>query len=85
MRHKEIKLPTAQCDVIEESSCSSTPWGWVGENRWDERGTCTQRYVCVCIYIYISIYMYVYTEQQKRTQKWLKQQQLYGELDGILT
>jgi len=77
MRHKEIKLPTAQCDVIWESSCSSTSWERVGENRWDERGACTHR--CVCVY------MYVYTEQQKRTQKWLKQQQLYGEWDGILT
>jgi hypothetical protein len=64
MRHKEIKLPTTECVVIEESSCSSTSWGRVEEDRWEERGTCTQRYV------------YIYKEQQKRTQKWLKQQQL---------
>ena len=51
MRHKEIKSPTTQCDVIEESSCSSTTWGRVGEDRWEERGTCTQRYVYIYIYI----------------------------------
>jgi hypothetical protein len=57
MRHKEIKLPTTQFDVFEESSCSSTSWGRVREDRWVERGVHTQRY------------MYIYKEQQKCTQK----------------
>jgi hypothetical protein len=47
MRHREIKLPTTQCDVIEESSHSSTSWGRVGEDWWEERGACTQRYVYI--------------------------------------
>ena len=78
MRHKEIKLPTAQCDVIEETSCSSTSWERVREDRWKERGACTQRCVCVCVCVcvYVCIYIYIYKEQQKRAQKWLKQQQL---------
>jgi len=47
MRHKEIKLPTTQCEVIEECSCSSTSWGSGREDRSEERGAHTHTDMCI--------------------------------------
>jgi hypothetical protein len=46
MRHMEIKSATTKFD-IEETSCSSTSWGWVGKERWEEMGVCAHRYVYI--------------------------------------
>jgi len=71
MRHKEIKLPTAQCDVIGESSCSSTSWERVGKNRWDERGACTQRCVCIYVCIYRATKTYTKMAQTATIIRWM--------------